>query len=150
MKSIVSMMSVFVLAAMLGTVSAHEHKAPRGGTLIELGDDHGQQMEFVIDHNNGKVWAYILKDHAERPARITQKEIVLTVHKGEGSAEEFAVTLTAVANELSGEKVGDTSEFAGQSDKLKTAKIFEATVTSVSVKGQEFKNVKFSFPKKKK
>jgi hypothetical protein len=56
------------------------------------------------------------------------------------------VSLKAMANLLSEEKVGDTSQFGGQSDKLKNVKKFEASVNAVTVKGKEFKDVKFKFP----
>jgi hypothetical protein len=55
--------------------------------------------------------------------------------------------LSAVANVLTGEAPGDTSQFEGQSDLLKGATQFDGIVVDVTLKGQQFKNVSFNYPK---
>ena len=141
MKYICIVASVLVFALLSSTVSAHEHHAPHKGTLVEFGEEFAH-LELVIDQATGKISGYVLDGEAEKPIRVAQTEIVLKVAK-----EDFSVTLKAVANDLSGEKVGDTSEFEGQSDKLKGLKNFDALVVAITVKGKEFKDVKFNFPK---
>ena len=126
---------------------AHEHHAPHKGTLVEFGEEFAH-VELVIDAATGKVSAYVLDGEAEKSVRIAQKNIVIKVPAKEGGPKEaFDVTLTAQASPLSGEKEGDTSEFAGQSDMLKGLTNFDATLLIVTVKGKAFENVKFNFPK---
>jgi hypothetical protein len=55
--------------------------------------------------------------------------------------------LAAVANPATGETVGDTSLFEGQADWLKTAREFDATLKTITVRGTTFAEVKFNFPK---
>lgn len=141
MRKAASMLAVLALATM--GAFAHEHKAPHKGTLIEFGTEYAH-LEIVIDQATGKISAWVLDGEAEKAVRVAQKDIALKVT---GPGEGFTVTVSAVANELSGEKVGDTSEFGGQSDKLKGLKNFDAVVVDITVKGKQFKDTKFNFPK---
>ena len=142
---------LFAMAAMsLATVHAHEHHAPHKGTLVEFGEEFAH-LELVIDAQTGKISAYALDGEAEKAVRIAQKEIEIKVAKaekaGSGPAEAFTITLKAQASVLSGEKVGDTSEFAGQSDMLKGLVNFDGVLVTITIKGKAFENVKFNFPK---
>lgn len=138
MRKVASMVAVLAMV-WAANASAHEHKAPHKGTLIEFGEEFAH-LEIVIDQATGKISAWVLDGEAEKPVRVAQKEIEI-------KAKDFSVTVKAVANELSGEKVGDTSEFAGQNDKLKGLKNFDAVVVDITVKGKQFKDTKFNFPK---
>ncbi len=60
----------------------HEHTAPHGGQLIELGDDE-YHAEVVMDHDAHKVTVYILDAHAEAAQPIDAKEITLNVTMGD-------------------------------------------------------------------
>ncbi len=138
-----------ILATMLGTnlVMAHEHKPPHKGTLVVLGEEFSH-LEFVLDSEKGQLTAYALDGEAENAERIPQKSIDLkiTLDKGQPQQRELNLTLNAVENVLTGESVGDTSEFMAQSDDLKSRNKFFATIANVTIKGQEFKNVDFDFP----
>ncbi len=120
----------------------HEHKAPHSGTLIELGEEYAH-VELVLDPKTGKVTAYVLDHEAEKAVKIKQKEIELNL---EVAKEKHTLTLKALANVLTGEKEGDTSEFGGQADYLKDVKNFTASIKEIKVKGKEFKKVEFKFP----
>jgi Flp pilus assembly protein TadD len=119
----------------------HEHSAPHGGVLIELGEEFAH-IEIVLDAATGKLTAYALDGEAEKAVRIKQNEIEVAV-------ENPAVTikLAGVANTLTGETADDTSEFSGQSERLKGATDFNGIIKTISIKGKEFKNVAFNFPK---
>lgn len=139
-----------VCAAWAATACAHEHKAPHQGTLIMFSPpDEFAHLELVIDKTSGKVTAYVLDGEAEKAVRIAQKEIEFKVERQTKTGVEagFSVTLKAQTSTLTGEKEGDTSEFAGQSDKLKGLAVFDAVITAIKVKGKDFSNVKFNFPK---
>ena len=149
-KHAVLFATAFIFAAIVGSARAHEHHPPHKGTLVEFGNEFAH-LELVIDQASGKITGYVLDGEAEKAVRIAQKEIMINVMKAEkpgtGPAEAFSVTLAAQESALSGEKVGDTSEFAAQSDKLKNLPNFDGVVVDVNVKGKPFTNTKFNFPK---
>ncbi len=98
----------------------------------------------------GKLTAYVLDGEAESPVRIEQPEIEIRITvpdtAGNASASELPLRLSAVYNILTGEKEGDTSEFAVRSERLKSLKQFRAVITAITVKGNEFEDVGFRFP----
>lgn len=120
----------------------HEHAAPHGGTLVAFGDEFAH-LELVLDEKTGRLTAYALDGEAEKPVRLKQTEIEIGVKK----TTVFSVKLNSVENSLTGEKRGDTSEFAAVSEQLKNLKEFDAIITSIDIKGKEFKKVEFNFPK---
>ena len=123
------------------THAHHEHTAPRGGTLVVLGDEFAH-AEFVLEETTGKLTAYILDGEAEKPVRLTQEAIKLKINPMK-SEQTFALQLTAVANVLTGETQGDTSQFSGGSDELIGAAEFHAEIVLIAVKGQTFADVDF-------
>lgn len=120
----------------------HEHKAPNGGTLVVLGEEF-VHIEFVLNAETGSLTAYVLDGEAEKSVRVTQTELALKIEK----PFKGTIKLSAVENSLTGEKSGDTSEFRGQSDQLKSLRDFDAEIETAKVKGKEFKDVHFNFPK---
>jgi hypothetical protein len=133
-----------ILLGLTIQATAHEHKPPHNGTLVVFGEEFAH-LEFVLDPSTGKLTAYALDGEAEQAVRMAQKEIELKVRPP--GTNESIVKLTAVGSDLTGETPGDTSQFEGQSELLKNAKEFDAIISAVTLKGQEFKDVKFNFPK---
>lgn len=129
--------------------SGHEHSAPHGGTLVVLGDEFAH-LELVLDQGTGELTAYVLDGEAESPVRLEQENIEIRIAVpdtgGNEAASELPLRLRAVYNILTGEKEGDTSEFAAQSDNLKGLKQFGAVITAITLKGREFQEVEFRFP----
>ena len=127
----------------------HEHTAPHGGTLIVLGDEFAH-LELVLDPEDGTLRGYVLDGEAENPVRLDQPEIEIRIvvpdAAGNAYGSELPLRLSAVYNILTGEKEGDTSEFAVRSERLKGVKQFGAVITAVTVKGREFHEVEFRFP----
>jgi hypothetical protein len=128
----------------------HEHHAPHGGTLVVLGEEFAH-MELVLDPGAGSLTGYILDGEAENAVRIGQEDIEITIKDtlpsgGESDKSGYALILKAVANVLTGETAGDTSEFAVQSDKLKDVQKFDAVISVINIKGQTFRNIGFRFP----
>ena len=140
MKHIFSILALTLIAFQVG---AHEHHPPHKGTLVELGEEFAH-LELVLDAATGKLTAYALDGEAEKSVRLKQKEIEITIT---GIKELPSITLKAKASALTGETDGDTSEFTAQSDKLKNVKEFDGVVVDVTIKGKQFKAVKFNFPK---
>lgn len=122
--------------------SGHVHVAPHGGTLVELGK-HVYNLEFVRDNAAGMLTAYVLDGHAENFVRIAAPSIALVAMPG---GKYTPVTLKAAANPVTGETVGDTSEFEAQLDWLGSAADFSGIFT-VEIKGTPFEQVAFHLPK---
>lgn len=118
---------------------AHAHEAPHGGTLVELGEHFGF-LEFVLDADAGSLTAYVLDGGAEQAVRIPQPNILVTFDAPE-ALDGQTLALAAKANVLTGETVGDTSEFSVTHPALKGQTTFYARVAEVVVKGQAFKDL---------
>ncbi len=122
----------------------HEHTAPHGGTLVVLGDEFAH-IELVLDQTTGKLTGYVLDGEAEKSVRLSQKTVELKIHR-EDTQSDLTLQLSGVANVLTGEAEGDTSQFAAQSDALKGASEFHAEIVSIDIKGQTFTHINFEFP----
>ena len=121
----------------------HTHTAPHGGTLVELGE-HAYNLELVRDAAEGKLTAYVLDGHAENFIRIPAPGFELIANVG---GDKKPLTMRAVANNITGEAFGNTSQFEAQADWLKTTAEFSGTISSVEIRGSKFSNVTFRFPK---
>ncbi len=120
----------------------HKHEPPHGGTLIEFGEEFAH-LEIVLDSATGKLTGYTLDGEAEKSVRIAQETIIIEIEK----PSKFILTLQAVDNSLTGEKRGATSEFVGQSDQLKNLAEFSGHISTINIRGRQFKTVDFDFPK---
>jgi hypothetical protein len=136
-----------LLCAVLGLAPpsqpTHEHKAPHGGALVELGEEFAH-LEFVLDSTKGTLTAYVLDGEAEQAVRVTAPSIDVTVTPKQGAA--VSLQLRAVESPLTGETLGDTSQFATMSPKLARVTRFEGVVNVVTVRGREFRRVAFRYP----
>lgn len=122
---------------------AHEHRASRGGMLVELGEEQAH-VELVVDVATGAITAYVLDHEAEKSIRIAQPEITLVVVvPGQRPAP---VPLRARDNPVTGDAVGRSSEFAGQFDGIRGLKEWEGSIQAITVLGATFENVAFHFP----
>jgi hypothetical protein len=148
---IFSTIGLLVSAAVVGAqrpsaskASHHEHHAPHNGTLVELGEEF-VHLELVLNPQTGTLTAYVLDGEAEASVRIAQPDIEpsLTLPR---SAKPLALKLTAVANPLTGESVGQCSQFQAQHETLKGVTRFAGTVKRVEARGGTFQNVAFRFP----
>jgi hypothetical protein len=120
----------------------HVHKAPHGGTLVELGD-HQFNLELVRDAAAGALHVYSLDAHAENFVRLPLPSLAL-VATVNGQARPL--TLMPVANPATGETVGDTSQFSVQAEWLKTTDKFSGVIAMLEIRGAKFTEVKFVFP----
>lgn len=108
-----------------------------------LGDE-AYHLEFVNDPETGTLNAYIIDGHMETFIRLTNTSLTLSVARG-GTNE--TMELKALANNATGEKVGDSSHFAASAGWLKTATNFDATIPSIDIRGTVYTNVAFNYPK---
>jgi len=121
---------------------AHHHVAPHGGTLVAVGE-HYANLEFLLDKNTGELNAWVFDGCAENPIRITDSviECVLTIED-----KPSTLVLSAQANELTGETVGNSSQFAATLDQLQGAQKFAISIPSLTIKGQTLEDISFSYP----
>jgi hypothetical protein len=117
---------------------AHVHTAPHGGTLVELGN-HAFNVELLRDKTAGKLTAWVLDAHAENFVRLKAPALALVAMPG---GTFTPLSLKAVANPVTGEKVGDTSQFEVEADWLKTAGAFSGIFT-VEINGTVYKDVAY-------
>ncbi len=82
----------------------HQHAAPHGGLLVEVGN-HEYNAEFVVSNTDPKLVIYILDAHAEGPVVINVDAIKFVLE----GAEAAPLTLKAVPKE--GETEGTASQF---------------------------------------
>jgi len=144
-KRIVALLVSLALAISVGCAAEkahHHHVAPHGGTLVELGA-HQFALEFVRDAAAGTLTLYVLDAHAENFVRLPAKAIAVVVDV-KGRTEKLS--LAAVANELSGETVGDTSQFTATADWLKRDGEFAGRIAALEIRGTVFQDVAFTFP----
>jgi hypothetical protein len=138
---------LLTIAATLGLFSSvfaeHEHHAPHNGTLVVLGEEFAH-VELVLDAQTGALSAYSLDGEAENAVPIVQNTIDLEITPKDMPA--FDLKLAAVENPLTGETIGNTSEFRGQAEELRGLSKFAGVVLNIETRGQEFKNVAFDFP----
>jgi hypothetical protein len=121
---------------------AHAHEAPHGGSAVVLGDE-AFHLEFVRDAATGTLTVYVLDGEMEQFVRVPALEFeVVAIVDGRPEPLVFR----AVANRVTGETAGDTAQFEAQAEWLKTAESFDATLTSLTVRGVMFEAVPFEFP----
>jgi hypothetical protein len=130
-------------AATPASVAKHQHNSPHGGTAVVLGDEM-YHLEFVRDPTEGKLDAYVFDGEMENFIRIPALTIELRVSVVGAPA---TLVLQGVANPMTGETAGDTSQFSAQADWLKVTPAFDAVLRSITIRGTTFTDVKFNFPK---
>lgn len=119
----------------------HHHRAPHGGTLIELGHEDAH-LEIVVDRLTGGIAVYVLDGEAERAVKVAQPELDVHVN-GPNQSTPVHVVLRAAANVLTGEAVGHSSQFTGRHPVFKTAGVLRGTIGPVTVRGAAYKALAF-------
>jgi hypothetical protein len=108
---------------------AEGHASPHGGTLVKLGTV--AQLEFVHDPSSGLLTAYVLDAAGAAVTRIPAKAITVEVTPGGGAA--VTVSLASTANGLTGDTVGNSSQFGGTAAALKGVTAFTGVIKEVKV-----------------
>lgn len=121
----------------------HEHKPPHGGAPVELGEEENH-VEFVLDAPNGKLQAFVMDGELENFVRIAAPSLEIGAQV---SGHQEKLILQPIANNATGETVGDTSLFEAQADWLKTTPTFDAVLKEITVHTKTYTNIAFNFPK---
>ncbi len=141
-KSLLSVVALLALLALVGCAKhdspsaggGHVHQAPHGGKLVELGQ-HAYNVELVRDTATGTLTAYLLDGHAENFIRIAAPAIEVTAFSG---GQNRTLALQAVANTVTGETVGNTSQFEAQADWLKSGGELNGEISATEIRGTRF------------
>lgn len=120
------------------TPHEHVHRSPHGGRLVEVGEEFAH-LELVWDAEKASLTIYVLDGECESSVRIGQKALQL-VGKG------WRGQLQAIANPLSDEKVGDTSQFAGSLPSLRGRSGWSGEVGNLTVNGRTFEHLPVAYP----
>ncbi len=97
-----------------GQKNGHPTKGPRGGALIELGNEE-LHAELLHDDETGTVTVFMLDAEAKRYVSVTSTEFVIQV-RHEEQAEQFRLK----AKPQKGDRQGTTSCFMIRNPKLVT------------------------------
>lgn len=116
----------------------HVHQGPHNGTLVELGD-HQYSIEFVHDPAAQTLSVYILDGHAENFLRLPDRSIEAIVQR---NGQPTPLTLNAAANQVTGETVGDTSQFTATANWLSSPQTIELAIPSLTVRGMAFQDIR--------
>lgn len=128
-------------SASAASIDVHQHHAPHGGMLIELGAERAH-VEIVFDRESGALTAYVLDGEAEAPRRLTQPTLPIVLDAPSSLAGR-PLELRAVVSALTGERVGDASEFTWRDPRLKGLTSISGQILAISVAGQTFHEIRF-------
>jgi hypothetical protein len=101
-----------------------KHHAYHGGCLNAIVTCSLGHAEVVLEGDTLKVWFVGGENNTDKPVRVTDKQIVLTVKPDGGEAK--TLTLDPMPNKLANEEVGNCSHFEGKADWLTGVKKFDA------------------------
>lgn len=124
-------------------VPKHGHVPPHGGTAVELGEEEFH-LELVLDRAAGRLTAYVFDGHLENFVRVQARFFEIEANDGTGAR---ILLFTAVTNQSTGEKEGDTSMFGVTADWLKSVVSFDGKLRELDIKGNRYAGVAFNFPK---
>ena len=131
-----------VLLCSEGARAQHVFTAPHGGTLLAIGTEFAH-VELVHDPATGDLVAYVLDGEAKLGVRLAQETIDVDLL---GDSGPGSVVLRAVANPLTGEQVGDSSEFRGRSERLRGRTSFDGVIRRLGLKGKTVEGLAFNVP----
>jgi hypothetical protein len=131
------------VAADTGTAHSHQHHPPHGGTPVVLGAEE-YHLELVLDPAVGRLQAFVLDGEMENFVRSPARSIVI---EAAGGATPWVVELAAIPNAETGETVGDTAQFEGSAEWLKSASEFDGVLKEIAIRGKSYSGVKFNFPR---
>jgi len=89
---------------------AHEHTAPHGGEILELGNEEGH-VELVHEDDAGKITLYVYGSETTKPINVQRPTV--NIQLKDGTAAEIALTATDAKAD------GTAHTWSGQHEGLK-------------------------------
>lgn len=130
------------MSAEASTLKEAAAPTPHGGLLVKLGTKG--HLEFVHDPSSGLLTAYVLDATGTAVMRVPAKTITLEVTAPSGTSAPLV--LNSTANGLTGDTVGNSSQFGGIAPALKGVTGFAGVIKDATVGGETFKDIKFGYP----
>ena len=116
---------------------AFAHAPIYGGQLIEIGE-HFAQVELVHEPGTGKLSAYIWDGHVEHARPVAMESIRITIGA-------YVMKLLPVSNPLTGDEPGRSSQFEGQSERLRDVERFEGVLGRMRFGEAQFEETEFHY-----
>ncbi|HIG86917.1 MAG TPA: hypothetical protein EYQ25_07740 [Planctomycetes bacterium] len=116
----------------------HEHVAPHGGALVPIADGTAI-IEVVLDGEQGELTLFLFDSCAEKSLRSDLASMTLV-------CKDEIFELAARASGLTGESVGDTSEFGLVDERLKGRESLSGKLAQVSLLGSTLTDVGIECP----
>lgn len=120
----------------------HAHHAPHGGALTMLGD-HAFQLELLPNPEENRLELYVLDGEAENFVRVGNEAFEGAVSVG---GQEWRLRFDAVANEATGETIGNSSYFVAEAEAVSKLPKFELSFDRLDIRGQVFDSVALPYP----
>ena len=121
----------------------HQHHPPHGGTPIVLGDEVFH-LEMVRDADTGTLDIYVLDGEMEEFIRCGETSFQVDIP---GAGPDHALVFRPVANQATGERAGDSSQFEARADWVRTTPSFDGVLRRITIRQTTFADVKFNYPK---
>ena len=124
------------------THSAHNHPAPHGGQLVELGE-HGSgfNLELVL-HEQGFLQVYVLDAHVQNFVRISANSIDIEITDQNGNTKN--ITCEPVADPITGESIGNTSLFTS-AERINEILPLKGVINQIDIMEASYENVEVNF-----
>ena len=122
--------------------SAHNHPAPHGGQLVELGK-HGSgfNLELVL-HEQGFLQIYVLDAHVQNFVRISANSIDIEITDQNGTAR--IITCEPIEDPITGETVGNTSLFTS-TERINEILPLQGVINKIDIMEFSYENVEINF-----
>ena len=122
--------------------SAHNHPAPHGGQLVELGE-HGSgfNLELVL-HEQGFLQVYVLDAHVQNFVRISANSIDIEITNQNGTNK--IITCEPVEDPITGETVGNTSLFTS-TERINKLLPLQGVINKIDIMEFPYENVEINF-----
>lgn len=114
----------------------HEHIAPNGGVLVELGDEFAH-LEFVVDRTNNKIICYIFDGSLQFGLKAKQATIEAEI---KGSENTKIIVFNAVSNVLANNTLEESSQFEANLTIDPNTKI-SFLIKKIILNGKSFENI---------
>ncbi len=125
-----------------GDHGAHNHPAPHGGQLVELGE-HGSgfNLELVL-HEQGFLQIYVFDAHVQDFVRISANSIDIEITDQNGS--EKIITCEPVEDPITGETIGNTSLFTS-TERINKFLPLKGVINKIDIMQFPYENVEINF-----
>ena len=122
--------------------SAHNHPAPHGGQLVELGE-HGSgfNLELVL-HEQGFLQIYVLDAHVQNFVRISANSIDIEITDQNGTAR--IITCEPIEDPITRETVGNTSLFTS-TERINEILPLQGVINKIDIMEFPYENVEINF-----